>query len=149
VVRFCSLFLISVVLGVGFVAIPATAEPLAATIGLAKQLDSVIDGPDYKHATWAALVVNAKTGETVYERNSEAMIAPASVTKLFSCAAALVALGEDSTFETAVYQRGFVFKGALRGDLILVASGDLTFGGRFKDGKTLFRDKIILTQTAA
>ena len=45
---------------------------------------------------WGILVVNAKTGETVYERNAETMLAPASVTKLFSCAAALVALGPDS-----------------------------------------------------
>ena len=138
--RFC-LLLIAVLVAIGLVAIPARAEPPSTTTGLAKQLDSVLDGPDYKHATWAVLVVNAKTGEIVYERNPEAMVAPASVTKLFSCAAALIALGEDSTVETAVYQRGLVLKGTLRGDLILVASGDLTFGCRFKDGKTLFRDK--------
>jgi D-alanyl-D-alanine carboxypeptidase/D-alanyl-D-alanine-endopeptidase (penicillin-binding protein 4) len=69
------------------------------------------------------------------------MLAPASVTKLFSCAAALVALGPDSTTETVVYQRGPVIKGTLRGDLILVAAGDLTFGGRTKDGTTVFKDK--------
>ncbi len=47
----------------------------------------------------------------------------------------------DSTTETIVYQRGLVVKGTLRGDLILVAAGDLTFGGRTKDGKTVFKDK--------
>src|SRR5581483_12084669 len=75
-------------------------------------------------------------------RNPDAMFAPASVTKLFTCAAALVALGPDRTFETAVYQRGITLAGTLRGDLVLVASGDLTFGGRTaKDGRTVFRDK--------
>jgi D-alanyl-D-alanine carboxypeptidase/D-alanyl-D-alanine-endopeptidase (penicillin-binding protein 4) len=108
---------------------------------LAKQIEALIDGPDYKHATWGILVVNGKTGEAVYERNPEAMLAPASVTKLFSGAAALVALGPDSTVETAVYERGVRSEGTLRGDLILVAAGDLTFGGRAKDGKTVFRDK--------
>jgi serine-type D-Ala-D-Ala carboxypeptidase/endopeptidase (penicillin-binding protein 4) len=87
------------------------------------------------------LVVDAKTGETVYERNAEAMLAPASVTKLFTCAAALIALGPDAVAETVVYQRGLVLKGTLRGDLILYAAGDLTFGGRMKDGKTVFKDK--------
>jgi hypothetical protein len=68
-------------------------------------------------------------------------MAPASVTKLFSGAAALVALGADHTQETAIYQRGIVVKGTLRGDLIFVASGDLMLGGRTKNGKTVFKDK--------
>jgi D-alanyl-D-alanine carboxypeptidase/D-alanyl-D-alanine-endopeptidase (penicillin-binding protein 4) len=109
---------------------------------LAARLDAVLDGPDYAHATWGALVVDAKTGDTVYARNPDALIAPASVTKLFSCAAALVALGPDKTFETAVYQRGLVLKGRLLGDLILVAAGDLTLGGRTSpSGKVVFKDK--------
>ncbi len=114
----------------------------AAAEGLAGLLDEVIDGPDYKHASWAALVVDAKTGKTVYARNPDAMLAPASVTKLFTCAAALVALGPDHTFETTVYQRGLALKGTLRGDLVLLASGDPTLGGRTtKDGKVVFKDK--------
>jgi D-alanyl-D-alanine carboxypeptidase/D-alanyl-D-alanine-endopeptidase (penicillin-binding protein 4) len=124
------------------VALPAPAAPPAEKYAeLAKQIDAVIDGPDYRHAAWGVLVVNAKTGETVYERNPETMFAPASVTKLFTCAAALVALGPDSVAETAVYQRGVVINGTLRGDLILYAAGDLTFGGRSKDGKTVFKGK--------
>jgi D-alanyl-D-alanine carboxypeptidase/D-alanyl-D-alanine-endopeptidase (penicillin-binding protein 4) len=129
-------------LGIGLVGFPAPAEqPSTSTPELTKQLNAVIDGPDYKHASWGVLVVNAKTGETVYERNPETMLAPASVTKLFSCATALIAIGEDSTTETKVFQRGIVVNGILRGDLILVAAGDLTFGGRSKNGKTVFRDK--------
>jgi D-alanyl-D-alanine carboxypeptidase/D-alanyl-D-alanine-endopeptidase (penicillin-binding protein 4) len=108
---------------------------------LSDKLGELIDGPDYKHATWGVLVADAKTGETVFARNPDTLFAPASVTKLFSCAAALVALGPDHTVETPVYQRGFVLGGTLRGELILVGSGDLTFGGRTtKDGRTAFRD---------
>jgi len=137
---FRACFLLLPPLAIGLVCIPAPAAPPPQPNGLAKQLDALIDGPDYKHATWGILVVNAKTGDTVYERNPEALLAPASVTKLFTCAAALVAIGPDSTAETAVYQRGAVVNGKLRGDLILVAAGDLTFGGRTKDGKTLCRN---------
>jgi D-alanyl-D-alanine carboxypeptidase/D-alanyl-D-alanine-endopeptidase (penicillin-binding protein 4) len=118
--------------------VPAPAAPPAE---LAKKLDAIIDGPDYKHASWGVLVVDAKTGDVVYSRNPDAMLAPASVTKLFSCAAALIALGPDHKFETTVFQRGVVFKNTLRGELVLVASGDLTLGGRAKDGKTVFKDK--------
>jgi D-alanyl-D-alanine carboxypeptidase/D-alanyl-D-alanine-endopeptidase (penicillin-binding protein 4) len=124
------------------VAVPAPAAPPAAQPeALSRKIDELIDGPDYKHATWGVLVVNGKTGETVFSRNPDTMLAPASVTKLFSGAAALVRLGADATQETAVYQRGLMFKGTLRGDLILVASGDLMLGGRTKDGKTVFKDK--------
>ena len=138
-VRACFL---CVLLGIGLIGFPAPAEqPSTSTPGLTKQLNAVIDVPDYKHASWGALVVNAKTGEIIYERNPETMLAPASVTKLFSCATALIAIGEDSTTQTGVYQRGIVVNGILRGDLILVAAGDLTFGGRSKNGKTVFRDK--------
>ncbi len=112
---------------------------------LASKLDAVMDGPDYKHAHWGALFVDAKTGETVYARNPDMLCSPASVTKLYSCAAALVALGPDHKFVTPVYRRGDmseVSKGTLRGDLILVAQGDLTFGGRTdKDGKVRFKDQ--------
>src|SRR5262245_12421420 len=95
-------------------ALPAPAPVSAAPPeGLAKKIDAIIDGPDYKHATWGAFVVDAKTGETVYSRNPDSMLAPASVTKLFSCAAALVTFGPDHTCETAVYRRGLVFKGVL------------------------------------
>ena len=114
----------------------------AADDGLAKRLDEAIDAPDYKHASWGILVVDAKTGETVYSRNPDAMLAPASVTKLFTCAAALIALGPDYRFETSVYSRGLPLNGTLRGDLILIASGDLTLGGRTdKQGKITYRDK--------
>lgn len=117
---------------------PARAEQPEA---LSKKLDDVVTGPDYKHASWGVLVVDAKTGETVYARNPDTMLAPASVTKLFSGAAALLTLGADHTQETAVYQRGLLLKGSLRGDLVLVASGDVMLGGRTKNGKTVFKDK--------
>lgn len=134
-------WLVVPLLATALVGLPAPA-PAAGGEGLAKLLEEVIDGPDYKHASWGVLVADAKTGETVYARNPDAMLAPASVTKLFTCAAALVALGPDHRFETAVYQRGVNLAGTLRGDLVLVASGDLTLGGRTdKTGKTVFKDK--------
>lgn len=114
--------------------------PAAEPAPLAKKIDAVVTGADYKHATWGILVADAATGETVYARNPDALLAPASVTKLFSGAAALVALGADHTQDTVVYKRERLptARGTLHGDLILVASGDLTMGGRAKNGKTVF-----------
>jgi D-alanyl-D-alanine carboxypeptidase/D-alanyl-D-alanine-endopeptidase (penicillin-binding protein 4) len=117
--------------------VPATR----AADDLASKIEAVIDGPDYKQARWGILVVDAKSGKTVYARNPDRLFLPASTTKLYSCAAALDALGADHKFETPVYRRGKVVDGQLRGDLILVASGDLTLGGRTNaDGKMAFKD---------
>ena len=108
---------------------------------LAAKIEAVIDGPDYKQARWGILVVDAKTGKTVYERDADRLFMPASVTKLYSCAAALAAFGPDHKFETPVYRRGEVKEGRLHGDLILVAQGDLTLGGRTTaGGKMAFKD---------
>src|SRR5262245_18547220 len=87
-----------------------------------RELDTVLKRPEYKHARWGILAVDAATGKPVFEHNADQLFAPASVTKLYSCAAALAAVGADHRFETPVYQRG--------DDLVLVAKGDLTLGGR-------------------
>jgi len=108
---------------------------------LAAKIDAVINGPRYKQARWGVLIVDAKTGKTVYERDADRLFMPASVTKLYSCAAALAAFGADHKFETPVYRRGEVKEGRLHGDLVLVAQGDLTLGGRTSaDGKMAFKD---------
>jgi D-alanyl-D-alanine carboxypeptidase/D-alanyl-D-alanine-endopeptidase (penicillin-binding protein 4) len=108
---------------------------------LAAKVNAIIQGPDYRQARWGILVVDAESGRTVYEHNPDKLFLPASTTKLYSCAAALAALGPDYKFETPVYQRGTVTEGRLKGDLILVAKGDLTMGGRTDaNGKMAFRD---------
>src|SRR5262245_25230745 len=75
-----------------FLSLPLAAQDLAAS------LKSVTDAPAYAHARWGILISNSKTGQTVYSRSADTMFAPASVTKLYSCAAALVALGTDHKF---------------------------------------------------
>src|SRR5262245_38165849 len=115
--------------------------PALAQDSLADKIEAVIHGPEYRQARWGILVVNAKTGETVYAHNSEKLFLPASTTKLFTCAAALADLGADFTFKTPVVRRGTVADGVLKGDLILVGQGDLTFGGRTDaDGKVVFQN---------
>lgn len=108
---------------------------------LAKKLEAVMDGPEFKRSHWGVLIVDAKTGDAVYERSAEKLFVLASVSKLFSAAAALAEFGPEFKFETPVYARGEVQKGVLQGDLILRASGDPSFGGRnTKDGKLAFTD---------
>lgn len=118
----------------------------ASTPALAQ---SFVDGvtqllaePEFKQASWGILVVDLASGETLYELNPDKMFVPASTTKLFTVAAALDVLGPDFRFRTPVHARGEIGSdGALHGDLILVASGDLTLGGRTDvSGRIEFKD---------
>jgi D-alanyl-D-alanine carboxypeptidase/D-alanyl-D-alanine-endopeptidase (penicillin-binding protein 4) len=124
------------------VALLFTATRLSAADDLADKIEALIQAPEYKHSRWGLLVIDAETGKPVYANNADMLFAPASVTKLYTCAAALVAFGPDYTFETPVYSRGEVVEGRLRGDLILMAKGDLTLGGRTTaDGKMAFKNQ--------
>jgi D-alanyl-D-alanine carboxypeptidase/D-alanyl-D-alanine-endopeptidase (penicillin-binding protein 4) len=93
-------------------------------------IQEIIHRPEYKHSRWGLLVVDADSGKTVYEHNADRLFFPASVTKLFTCSAALITLGPNYRFRTPVYRRGELVDGTLKGDLILVARGDPTLGGR-------------------
>ncbi len=116
------------------------ARPQSAA--LERQVTAVLRTPGYQNGHWGLLVVDARSGLTVYELNSNQLFAPASVTKLFSVAAALVELGADYRFETPVVRRGEIdAQGTLHGDLVLIAQGDLGMGGRAgADGTLLFKD---------
>jgi serine-type D-Ala-D-Ala carboxypeptidase/endopeptidase (penicillin-binding protein 4) len=100
---------------------------------LAKHVGEVIGEERFRTAHWGILVVDAATGATVYEHQADKLFAPASVTKLFSVAAAMDALGADYRFITPIYAQGKLEGSHLAGSLILVASGDPTLGGRTDD----------------
>ena len=120
---------------------PATASA-ASTAPLAERVREVMETPGFENAHWGILVVDLKTGETVYEQRPDQLFGTASTAKLFSVAAALADLGPDYRFQTPVARRGEVDdKGTLRGDLILIARGDMAMGGRTgPDGQLLFKD---------
>lgn len=120
-----------------FLAVSAPAEDK-----LPQRISDFLAQPHFKTAHIGLLFVDLETGEVVLERSSEKLFAPASTTKLFSTAAALDALGADYRFQTPIHRRGNVDStGELDGDLILVASGDLSFGGRTNEkGEIAFVD---------
>jgi D-alanyl-D-alanine carboxypeptidase/D-alanyl-D-alanine-endopeptidase (penicillin-binding protein 4) len=109
---------------------------------LSHRVEAVLTTPGFQNGQWGVLVVDRKTGQTIYERNADKLFAPASVTKLFSTAVALLELGPNYRFQTPLLRRGEVDpKGVLHGDVILVAQGDLCMGGRTgPDGSLVFKD---------
>jgi D-alanyl-D-alanine carboxypeptidase/D-alanyl-D-alanine-endopeptidase (penicillin-binding protein 4) len=128
------------ILLLSLLAVPPSC-PAQSACELTAKIREVITGPDYKHSHWGLLVADAVTGKPLFEQDADKLFAPASTTKLFSCAAALCEFGPGYRFETPIYCRGPIAKGILHGDLILVASGDLTLGGRTdKQGRIAFKD---------
>ena len=104
----------------------------------------IMSKPRYTQAKsqWSMVVMDAATGEVVDSVQPDVLSLTGSVRKLFSVGTALNALGPDHRFQTTVYRTGNIdASGTLAGDLILQASGDLTFGGRLKaDGTIDFTD---------
>ncbi len=122
--------------------LPCSRLLAAEQPGWKSDVDAVLNRPEYRHAQWGVLVSDLKTGEVLHRENSDRLLAPASVTKLFTVAAAWSELGPDFRFRTPVFRRGEIADdGRLNGDLILQATGDLTLGGRTTAaGRIAFRD---------
>lgn len=99
--------------------------------GIPDDITAVFNKPLYNDSTWALTVVDMESGNVIYDLRSDQNLYAGSLRKLFTMGEALVALGSNYTFRTPVYRQGEITgDGILTGDLILVASGDLTLGGR-------------------
>ena len=83
---------------------------------------------------WGVLVKSLSTGETLYSLNPGTFLMPASNMKVVTMAAAAERLGWDFTFTTKVVATGPVEGGVLKGDLVVVGSGDPSLGGRPTEG---------------
>jgi serine-type D-Ala-D-Ala carboxypeptidase/endopeptidase (penicillin-binding protein 4) len=107
-----------------------------------KTIEAIMNRVEYRSAKWGALVVDRETGDILFARNPDQLFLPASTAKLFSCAAMLMAFGSDHRFITTVHRNGEIgISGTLKGDLILRASGDPTFGSRnMPDDRLAFVD---------
>jgi len=79
---------------------------------------------------WGLLIVDANTGETLYQQNADRYFLPASNMKLFTTALALAKLGPDYRFHTTLETRGSIANGILTGDLALVGRGDPNLSNR-------------------
>jgi D-alanyl-D-alanine carboxypeptidase len=105
---------------------------------LPKEIRAIMDKPRYGDATWSLRVVDLKSGDVVYDLNSQQRLLTGSVRKLYSVGTALNKLGPAERFKTPVFRTGEVdASGNLQGNLILVAKGDLTMGGRDNGNDTV------------
>ncbi len=122
--------LAGVVIGATLSVVPGSSAVADVSPPVQASIDSVVNEPRFQNSAWGMQVVDAETGEVVYSSDANQMFVPAAVVKSFAGAAALASLGDDHRFVTPVHRVGNVDGGALDGDLVLVASGDFSFGLR-------------------
>ena len=104
--------------------------PLPGTAVLQSDLTSIFQAPAFSNAIWGVLVRSLKTGDTLFALNPRTLLMPASNMKVVTMATAAETLGWDRTFKTTVLAAGPIEQGILKGDLVIVGSGDPSFGGR-------------------
>jgi D-alanyl-D-alanine carboxypeptidase/D-alanyl-D-alanine-endopeptidase (penicillin-binding protein 4) len=111
----------------------ALATVLAASVAavtaaprqdLRADLDAILTAPVLARALVAVRVDSLTTGATLYQRNSDKLVVPASNLKLFTLAVAAERLGWDHRFETRLEAAGAIENGVLTGDLIVTGHGD-------------------------
>lgn len=100
------------------------------------ELEYIFSDPAFTSAHWGVAVQSLKTGEYFYLRNEHKAFMPASNMKLFSTAAALLALGAEYRYVTRLQAHGLISaQGVLDGDLIIRGCGDPSLSGRWEKDK--------------
>jgi D-alanyl-D-alanine carboxypeptidase len=101
-------------------------------------IKAVFDKPAYKNAIWGLRVVDLGAGKELVDLQPRCNFYIGSVRKIFSVGQLLNQVGPTHRYNTPVYRRGAMdAAGVLHGDVVLVASGDLTMGGRTNPDGTI------------
>lgn len=101
--------------------------------GVPPAVRAVFQKPPYRDAVWGLRAVDLDNGRTLLDLNPDCSFYIGSVRKVFSIGELLNQIGPRHRYNTPIYRRGAISRsGVLAGDLVLVASGDLTMGGRTK-----------------
>jgi D-alanyl-D-alanine carboxypeptidase/D-alanyl-D-alanine-endopeptidase (penicillin-binding protein 4) len=115
----------------------------SAPASFSEAVQQVISRPLYRHALFGIEVYSLDTQKSLFAMNGDKLFTPGSTTKLLTEGTALHLLGPDYRFHTFIYRTGEVDgKGTLKGDLVLVASGDPNLSNRMQpDGTLAFADE--------
>src|SRR5271163_2499845 len=102
-----------------------------AVLRFGERADALLAAPPANKGDWGLVIVDAQTGEPLFEKNPDGYFVPASNMKLFTTALALAKLGPDYKFHTTLETRGTISPdGKLSGDVLLVGRGDPNLSNR-------------------
>jgi PBP4 family serine-type D-alanyl-D-alanine carboxypeptidase len=121
-----------------FLAAWAAGAQAQAPDTLDARIQKVMARPEFARSNFGIEFYDLDSGKAVYALNADKLFVPASTTKLLTEGAVLAKLGPDYRFHTNVYRTGPIDKkGTLKGNLILVASGDPNLSNRIQPDNTL------------
>jgi len=107
---------------------PSPPRPATTPTELARRIDALVDAPRFAGSDWGIEVVSLDSGRTLYARQPNRLLEPASTAKLFTAALVLEKLGAGGHTTTRLLGRGPVVRGRLHGPLVLYGMGDPTLG---------------------
>ena len=117
---------------------------------LTAALLAIENQPKYEPADWGYSIMDQNTGDVIAAQNADHLFDPGSTMKTYSVSTALRLYGSNYQFETPVYRAGTVSGDTLTGNLVLVGSGDLSFGLRdLPDGTLYYENTPDLDQSYA
>ena len=107
------------------------SKPLTAPGRFAERAGLLVEAAPVDKGEWGLLIVDAASGEILYQKNADKYFVPASNMKLLTTALALDTLGSGYRFRTTLETNGVLSpNGRLSGDLILVGRGDPNISNR-------------------
>ena len=118
------------------------SSPIDPLARLRQDIVQATQSPGVQRGAWAVAVQSLDRRERLVDLNSRTLLVPASISKLVSVATAADAVGWDFRFETTLRATGPLVDGTLRGDLLIVGSGDPSIGGRAGDDLTAWVDAL-------
>ncbi|ANE49904.1 D-alanyl-D-alanine carboxypeptidase/D-alanyl-D-alanine-endopeptidase [Flavisolibacter tropicus] len=95
---------------------------------LAQAFKNFEDDTQLRSALSSLYVIESKTGNVIFDKNSRIGLAPASTQKIITSATAYELLGKDFTYKTELSYANPIINGVLQGRLIITPSGDPTLG---------------------
>jgi D-alanyl-D-alanine carboxypeptidase/D-alanyl-D-alanine-endopeptidase (penicillin-binding protein 4) len=124
------------------VTVMRTVHPVSPRAELRHLIDSLTTQPEFRNAQWGVLIVNPRTGDTLYSKNAGKLFMPASNLKIVTSAAALTLLGPEYTYKTTFLTNGERRDSLLDGDLLVIGRGDPTVSDRMRVLATTVMDAL-------
>jgi N-acyl-D-amino-acid deacylase len=130
--------ILSLVAGAALAQSPGASSAAIGSDSLAARIAKIMARPEFKYASFGIEFYSLDTGKPIYTHAADKLFTPGSTTKLLTEGTALALLGADYRFHTRVYRTGPIdAEGTLKGDLVLVGSGDPNLSGRIQPDGTM------------